>query len=198
MDDPQTITAILQGDDATPEIVSRAFGAVYAELRVIASRQLRGERSDHSLATADLLHEAYLRLFGLDRVKFTDRLHFFNTAAGTMRRILIDHERRRRAAKRIPAKELRPIEEADRAPLFPPTVDLILLSDLLDDLARLNPRQAQIVELRYFGGLTEIEVADLLDTSRSTLSRELRVAKLWLRRKMKSSTKDDTISARIP
>ncbi len=184
-DDPKTITAILQSDEDTPEVINRAIQVVYGELRNIASRLLRGERRDHSMVTSDLVHEAYLRLFGLHQLQFTNRLHFFNTAAGTMRRILIDHERRRRAAKRIPAQSLRPIEDADHSPLFPPTVDVLLLHDLLEQLAELDPRQAQIVELRYFGGLKENEVAELLETSRRTVSRDLRIAKLWLRSKMK-------------
>lgn len=184
-DDPQTITAILQGDDDTPEVVNRAVSVLYGELRGIASRLLRGERRDHSLATSELVHEAYLRLFGLERLQFTDRLHFFNTAAGTMRRILVDHQRRRQAQKRIPPQALRPLEDADRAPLLPTSVDVLLLSDALDQLAVVSARQAQMVELRYFGGLSENEVAELLGVSRRTLSREMRVARLWLRDKMR-------------
>ena len=184
MVDPQTITAILQSEEDTPAVVNRAVSAVYSELRKIASRLLRGERQNHSLVTADLVHEAYLRLFGLERLQFTDRLHFFNTAAGTMRRILVEHARRYQAQKRIPPEALRPLEDAEQAPLFPPSVDLLLLNDVLEQLAVLDARQAQMVELRYFGGLSENEVAELLGTSRRTLSREMRVAKLWLRDKM--------------
>ena len=185
MNDPQTITRILRSGEDTPQVVNQAVNAVYGELRKVASRLLKGERQDHSLVTSELVHEAYLRLFGLERLQFTDRLHFFNTAAGTMRRILVEHERRRQAQKRIPPHAQRPIEDADRAPLFPPSVDVLVLNDALRKLSELNARQAQIVELRYFGGLSEDEVAELLETSRRTVSREIRVAKLWLRDKMR-------------
>jgi RNA polymerase sigma-70 factor (ECF subfamily) len=183
--DPQTITAILLSDKETPEVVNRAVSVVYSELRKIASRLLRGERQDHSLVTSELLHEAYLRLFGLERVQFTDRGHFFGTAAATMRRILVEHERRRRAEKRIPPHAKRSLSHADGAALLPPSIDVLLLDEGLRKLKELNARQAQLVELRYFGGLSESEVAELLDTSRRSVSREMRVAKLWLRDQMR-------------
>ena len=146
------------------------------------------ERGNDSLVTTELVHEAYLRLFGLDRLRFTDRLHFFGTAAATMRRILVDRERKRRARKRIPRQSLRPLQDADQASLLPTSVDVLSLHDALGRLSALDPRQAQIVELRYFGGLSETEVAELLGTSRRTLTREVRVAKLWLRNQMGQSS----------
>ena len=187
MDDPKTITAILRSKDETPEVVNRAVTVLYGDLRKIASRLLRGERKGHTLLTADLVNEAYLRLFGLERIEFTDRLHFFNVAAGTMRRILVDHERRRRAQKRLPPGSMRPMHEADEAPLFQPSVDVLGLHDALKRLSRVDPRRAQMVELRYFGGLGEDEVAELLELSRRTVSREVRIAKLWLRHEMGGS-----------
>ena len=131
------------------------------------------------------MHETYLRLFGLQQIDFADHRHFFRTAATAMRRILVDHERQRRAQKRIPAEAKLPIE-LGAEPIVSKEMDILKFDDVLGRLAKLSSRQARIVELRYFGGLTESQVAEVLDISRRTVTREMGVARLWLRDQMSS------------
>ena len=159
---------------------------VYQELRRRAAAYLRRERRDHTLQPTALIHEAYLRLVGQRRVAWQNRAQFFGLAAQMMRRILIDHARTERAAKR-PARAMRVtlnerIEQTDSA-----ECDVLLLNQALDELSSFDPEQARIVELRYFGGLAEIEVAHLLGVSRSTVTREWQTARAWLFRRMKSA-----------
>lgn len=131
----------------------------------------------------ELVHEAFLRLFGEEPTDWENRRHFFGSAAIAMRRILIDLARKKRAGHRIPKEELLPIEVAsgllDSSPL-----DLMALDDALSELAAQNARQAQVVELRFFAGLNESEVAELLGVSRMTVSRDWKVARLRLLRSM--------------
>jgi len=178
-----TITELLQSPGSTPEVVNQILPLVYDELRRLAAHFLKSERADHTLMATELVHEAYLRLFGLEKIAFTDHRHFFRTAAIAMRRILVDHERHRRAQKRIPPNAKIPIELAADPPAEA-QMDLLEFDDLLDQLAKLSPRQARIVELRYFGGLREHQVAEVLEISRRTVTREMRAAKLWLRDQM--------------
>ena len=145
---------------------------------------MRRERKGHTLSTTDLAHEAYLRLFGSDQaLPWTDRKEFFMSAAVAMRRVLIDHVRRQKAGKRIPKDELVPIQTI-LEPAVDPGIDLIALDRALEHLAEVSPRQAKVVELRYFMGLTEPEIARLLDISLMTVSRDWRIARLWLRKEM--------------
>ena len=166
--------------------VERLIASVYTELRKTAASLLRSERSGHTLQITDLVHESYFRLFGSEELGFRDRGHFFGSAAVAMRRVLVDHARRKGAGKRIPKDELIPLDQAVE-PATPEGVDLVSLDEALDRLAQVSPRQAEIVQLRYFGGLTESEVAEVLETSRATVSREWKVARLWLRREMANS-----------
>ena len=164
------------------DALDELFPLVYRELRRLASSRLRGERGAGTLQTTALVHEAYLRLAGKQRAQVRDRAHFFAVASQAMRRILIDRARRRRAAKRDAA-----LAPAD--PRFEPQVeasdeDLLALDLALRKLSSLDPRQAQVVELRYFGGLTADEAAEALGVSEATIHREWRAAKLWLRREM--------------
>ncbi|MEM1182157.1 MAG: ECF-type sigma factor [Acidobacteriota bacterium] len=166
---------------------------VYLELRRVAGGFVKGERSSLTLSATELVHEAYLRLFDPDQSSFQDRRHFFASAAAAMRRVLIDHARRAAADKRIPKGSLVPMELLRDGEPMPAlgtggaavegsSVDLLAL----DRLAAIDPRQARIVELRYFAGLTAAEVAQLLDISRSTVARDWNVARLWLRREMRT------------
>ena len=180
-----TVTHMLEASEGTPEALANVLPLVYGELRRLASHLLRGERPDHTLLTTELVHEAYLRLFGLEKIVFTDQRHFFRIAATTMRRLLVEHERKRRANKRIPPGAKIPLDLANE-PAQLPKVDLLLLDDVLNRLADLDARQARILELRYFAGLTEAQVAEVLDVSRATVTREMRAAKLWLRDRMQS------------
>lgn len=156
---------------------------VYAELRRRAAAYLRRERPDHTLQPTALVHEAFLRLMGQDRVAWQNRAQFFGLAAQMMRRILVDHARKHDAAKR-PPREWRVTVDEQHAVAPPPDCELMLLDRALTELAALDPGQAQIVELRYFAGLSEQEVAEVLATSRSTVTREWRTARVWLYRRI--------------
>ena len=181
------VTRLLQqlrggGDEALEELV--AF--VYSELRRVATGLVRRESTGLTLRATDVVHEAYLRLFDHGDPAWDDRRHFFASAATAMRRVLIDHSRRGASGKRIPKGELMPIElGGDVEGESTPNLDVLALDQALRRLQEVDPRQAQIVELRYFAGLTAAEVAELLDISRGTVTREWRVAKLWLRREMR-------------
>jgi RNA polymerase sigma-70 factor, ECF subfamily len=157
---------------------ARLFEVVYDELRRIAAAQLRNERPDHTLQRSALVNEAYLRLFGRHPATFVNRAHFFSIAAGTMRRILIDHARARQAGKRqntlaggIPASDFVVDHDADR---------LLAVDAALRRLAEWDPRQAKVVELRFFGGLTIEETADALGISSKTVKRDWSLARAWL------------------
>lgn len=177
------VSELLQSSGDKSNVVNEVLPLVYDEMRRLASHFLKGERADHTLMTTELVHEAYLRLFGIERMAFADHRHFFRTAAVAMRRILVDHERQRRAQKRIPPAAKIPIELGVEPPVDS-QMDLLRFDDVLDELAKLHARQARIVELRYFGGLTEEQVAEVLEISRRTVTREMRAAKLWLRDQM--------------
>jgi RNA polymerase sigma factor (TIGR02999 family) len=156
---------------------------VYRELRRRAGGYLRNERRDHTLQPTALVHEVYLRLIGRDRVTWQNRAHFFAVAAQMMRRILVDHARVHRAAKR-PRTAFR-VEMDDRiVGTQPRGCDLLALDSALDELTAFDSRMGQIMELRYFGGLSEQEVAEVLAISRSTVTREWQTARTWLYRRM--------------
>jgi RNA polymerase sigma factor (TIGR02999 family) len=151
---------------------------VYAELRRLASRYIRRERRGHTLHTTDLVHEAYLRLVGQTHTSTQTRSQFFGIAANLMRQILVNHAERHRAAKRGGGHNVT-LGEA-MALIGEPELDLLVLNEALNKLARLDPRQSRIVELRFFGGLTEDEIADVVGVSAKTVKREWRTAKLVL------------------
>jgi RNA polymerase sigma factor (TIGR02999 family) len=155
---------------------------VYHELRKRAAGYLRHERPDHTLQATALVHETFLRLAGQDRVAWRNRGHFYAVAAQMMRRILVDHARERRAAKRPDAALRVALDEA--IPAIDQPEHMLLLDEALKDLETMDPRQGQIVELRYFGGLSEQEVADTLSVSRATVTREWRRARAWLYHRM--------------
>ena len=156
---------------------------VYQQLKRSAAAYLRRERPDHTLQPTALVHEAYLRLVGQDRVAWQNRGHFFGIAAQMMRRILVDCARERQAAKR-PGVGLRVTLDEGTGATQPPDLEVLLLEQALEELSVLDPRQGQIVELRYFGGLSETEVAETLSISRSTVTREWQTARAWLYRRI--------------
>lgn len=158
---------------------------VYDELRRCAAAQLRRERADHTLQPTALVHEAFLRLTPQDRIDWQNRAHFVGIAAQMMRRILVDYARRRRRNKRL-GNAVKVTLNDGVASVPPPDCDLLLLDQALDELAALDPRQGRIVELRYFGGLSEGEVAVAIAVSRSTVAREWQIARGWLYRRMKT------------
>ena len=156
---------------------------VYRELRRRAAAYLRGERRDHTLQPTALVHEAYVRLVGTERIAWQNRAHFFAVASQMMRRILVDHAREHRAAKR-PGAGVRVTLDEHIGASPPVDCEILLLDHALSDLSLIDPRQAHIVELRYFGGLSEQEVASLLSLSRATVTREWQTARAWLYRRM--------------
>jgi RNA polymerase sigma factor (TIGR02999 family) len=171
--------------------LERLMPLVYDELRTLASRRLRHERSGHTLQGTALVHEAYLRLVDQRRVQWRDRAHFFGVAAQLMRRILVDHARRHGAAKRGRA-EVASLEEveglgsvaSESAGAEASDVDLMMLDEALERLAARHPRQARTVELRFFGGLTIEETAAVLDVSPATVKNDWSFARAWLYREM--------------
>ena len=188
----EKVTALLQAwaqgdaraqDDLLP--------LVYQELRRQAATYLRHERTGHTLQPTALVHEAYLRLVG-QRVHWQNRLHFFAIAAQMMRRVLVDHARAHAAAKR-PNPALRVAVDERLATVEPRECDLLLLDQALNELADLDARQGRIVELYYFAGLSEVEVAGVLSVSRSTVAREWRSAKAWLYRRMTMGRAEGTV-----
>jgi RNA polymerase sigma factor (TIGR02999 family) len=156
---------------------------VYRELRRRAGAYLRRERQDHTLQPTALVHEAYMRIVRQERVAWQDRAHFFAIASQMMRRILVDHAREHQAAKRPGAAVKVTLDDRVGA-ARPRACDLIDLDRALTELERIDPRQGQIVELRYFGGLSEQEVGDVLSISRTTVTREWQTARAWLYRRM--------------
>ncbi len=156
---------------------------VYDELRRLASRYLRRERSDHTLQSTALVHEAYLRLVDQRNVRWQNRAQFYGIAAELIRRILVDHARAKQAAKRGgDALKLTLNEALDAS--APRDLDLVRLDDVLQGLSKIDPQQSRVVELRFFAGLTIEETAEVLRISPATVKRDWLVAKAWLRREM--------------
>jgi RNA polymerase sigma factor (TIGR02999 family) len=181
---PEAVTRLLQAWSAgNPDAQEELLPLVYTQLRQRAARHLRHDRKGHTLQPTALVHEAYVRLVGQREVDWQSRAHFFALASRMMRRVLVDHARARAAAKR-PDAALRVMIDDDLVSADPRGCDLLMLDQALSELARLDQRQASIVEQCYFGGLTEEEVARGISVSRSTVARELRSAKAWLHRRM--------------
>jgi RNA polymerase sigma factor (TIGR02999 family) len=156
---------------------------VYRELQRRAGAYLRRERQDHTLQPTALVHEAFMRLMGQERVAWQNRAHFFAIASHMMRRILVDHAREHEAAKR-PGAGVKVMLDDRIGAAQPRACEFIALDQALVELMRIDPRQGQIVELRYFGGLSEQEVGEVLSISRATVSREWQTARAWLYRRM--------------
>jgi RNA polymerase sigma factor (TIGR02999 family) len=155
---------------------------VYQELRRIAQYHLRSERPDHTLQSTALVHEAYLRMMKQGPGEIANRAHFLAVASQLMRQILVDHARRHRAAKRGGGLKLQLTDAMSVQE--PRKVDLVALDDALNELAQLDPQQSRIVELRFFGGLSIEETAEIIGTSRTTVKREWATARAWLRREV--------------
>ncbi len=165
---------------------------VYRELRQQAVGYLRHERPDHTLQPTALIHEAYIRLVGQRRVAWQNRAHFFGVAAQMMRRILVDHARAHRAMRR-PRTGLRvSFNKVPGIATQPVECEVLLLDQALTELADLDSRQAQIVELRYFAGFSEQEIADALSISRSTVTREWQSARAWMYQRLTVGRRRET------
>lgn len=181
------ITALLKrAGDGQLAAMDDLLAAVYQEMRALARTHLRKESREHSLDVTDLVHETYLRLFDGNDLCWQDRRHFFGSAARAMRRILVEHARKKQAAKRIPDTAIISWEDHQETIGAGTSDEIVALDRALNRLAELDARQAEVVELRYFGGLSETEVAQLLEMSRSTVGREWRAARLWLLRELQA------------
>jgi len=180
----ESVSQLLQRwSDGDKEALDRLMPLVYSELRRMARRYMWQQPSGHTLQTTALIHEAYLRLVGQEEKRWESRAHFFGVAAQAMRHILVDYARARHAGKRGGDARVVSLEEAtivseERA------AELVALDDALVELARLSPRQGRIVELRYFGGLSVTETADVLKVSSDTVTRDWNHAKAWLHREL--------------
>jgi len=173
---------LLASQAGAPGAVDRLMPLVYDELKVLAAGYLRAERADHTLQTTGLVHEAYLKLVDQRRTTWQNRAHFFGIAAQAMRRILVDHARRRRARKRDAG---RPVTLDDNlAGNSPDSEEVLAVDEALQRLAALDPRQARIVELRYFAGLGIEQTAEALEISPATVKRDWLSAKAWLQREL--------------
>jgi RNA polymerase sigma-70 factor (ECF subfamily) len=179
---PNEVTRLLvdwgNGDQAA---LDELIPLVYDELRRLAGRYMRRESQGHTLQTSALVNEAYLRLVDQKSVQWQNRAHFFGVAAQLMRRILVDHARGRLRAKRGGGAQM--VSFAEQAVRSEEVEEVIALDEALNNLAEMDPRKSQIVEMKFFGGLTNEEVAEVLKVTSRTVEREWRNAKAWLHRR---------------
>jgi RNA polymerase sigma factor (TIGR02999 family) len=191
---PGQITALLgQLRKGNREAESRLMPLVYSELRKLARRYMRAERPDHTLQATALVNEAYLRLVGQTGIDWQNRAHFYGIAAQMMRRVLVDHARAHRAEKRGaggPKISLSAAEEFTKGS----DTELLALDEMLNRLSSIDPRQSRVVELRFFGGLSEEETAETLGISVRTVKRDWNVARAWLYRELTGSEPQSRIS----
>ena len=177
---PQERISQLLADWANRDAAARdeLVPIVYEELRRLAHHYMRGEREGHTLQTTALVNEAYLRLVGIDGMRWRDRAHFFAMAATLMRRVLVDYARQRGREKRGAGVAVTSLDE--HAVAAQPGVDIVALDDALERLASVDPQQSRVVELRFFAGLSVEETAEALGISPATVKRDWATAKLWL------------------
>lgn len=173
--------------DGSPEALDRLVPLLYDDLRRLARLRLRGERVGHTLDTAALVHEAYLRLVDQHRIAAQDRGEFFAAASRTMRRVLVDHARARQRLKRGGGAERVPLEVAEGFLSPQAAEETLALDEALARLEAVQPRAARVVELRFFGGLTLEEAAELLEVSTKTVQRDGDAAMAWLRKEVRSA-----------
>jgi RNA polymerase sigma-70 factor (ECF subfamily) len=172
---------LIAWSDGRREALDDLMPIVYADLRRVAAGYMRREAAGHALQPTALVHEAYVRLVDQKQVKWRNRAHFFGVAAVLMRRILVDHARRRRAEKRGGDWERVTLAGDEVATDTHKEIDVLALDEALERLAQFDPQQERIVELRYFGGLTIDETAEVVGISAATVVREWTIAKAWLR-----------------
>ena len=182
-----SVTKLLHGwRKGDREALDSLLPLVYDELRRVAHHQLQNERPDHTLQSAALVHEAYLRLVGQEAPEWQNRAHFFAVAAQLVRQILVDYARRHRAAKRGGGAWKLSLADAVDLPQ-PGDVDLIALDDALKTLAQTDPRQCRVIELRFFAGLSVEETSQVLGVAASTVQRDWIAARAWLYREISGS-----------
>jgi RNA polymerase sigma-70 factor, ECF subfamily len=193
MDAPTDVATLLgELDVGNDKAVAEFVVQLYSELRSLASSYLRRERSDHTLQTTALVHEAYLRLADQREVRWKNKEQFMGVAAQLMRRILVDYSRAHGAEKRGKGFEKVFLKEAEAVAISKgKAADVIALDEALTQLAEFDPQQAQLVELRFFGGLSIEEAAGVLGISRTTVKRNWNVAKAWLARELRRGDQRD-------
>ena len=179
------LVAWSEGDESA---FDKLVPLVYQELHALARHYMKGERSDHTLQATALVNEAYVRLIDVNRIRWQNRSHFLAIAAQTMRRILVEFARQRHRQKRGGDAVRVPIDDVDMPQ--EQTADLVALNDALSTLASFDPRMGQVVELRFFGGLTVQETADVLKVSPETVMRDWKTAKVWLLRELSRERRD--------
>jgi len=185
---PSQVTELLQRWTDGDELARDALvPLVYDELRRVARRCLVGQRRDHTLQSTALVHEVFLRLIDQKSVRWDDRMHFFAVAAQLMRRILVDHARRRNAVKRGGNNITVTLDERV-APAKQRELDVVALDDALNELSRMNPQHSRIVEMRFFAGLSIEETAQAMGISPATVKRDWAVARAWLYRELAGTT----------
>ncbi len=171
--------------DGSQTAAGRLLELVYPDLRRLAGAYMQNERSDHTLQATALVHEAYIRLVDWENVSWQNRAHFFSVAAEVMRKVLVDHARSKNTQKRDGGQRI--ILEEAVSLADSKQIDLMALNESLEALEKLDPRQAKIVELRFFGGLSIEETAYIVGVSETTVRREWTFAKAWFQRELKSS-----------
>ena len=182
---PNEVTIYLREyQNGNRDALDKLFPLVYDELRRLAANRLRGERADHTLQATALVHEAYMRLVEQHSADWQNRAHFFGLAAEMMRRILVNHAVKNNADKRFGNQTRLALDEMVDFTQGQ-DVNLILLDEALTKLAAFDPKQAKIVELKFFAGLTNEEIAEVIGVSDSTIKREWRIAKAWLHEQLK-------------
>lgn len=185
MSDRKEVTVILQeinnGSSSAPE---RLLPLVYDELRRLAQSYMKSERPDHTLQATALVHDAYIRLVDWENVSWQNRAHFFSVAAGVMRNLLVNHAVKRKAQKRDFGRRMELTEDISFGGSR--ELDLVDLNEALESLAEIEPQQAKIIEMRFFGGLSIDETAHVLTISPATVKREWAIAKTWLYRRLKN------------
>lgn len=178
---------LLELTDGNADAVDQILPHIYDELRRLAGSYLRRERSDHTLQPTALVHEAYMKLIDQRQVKWQNRAHFFGIAAQVMRRILMDHARKHLANKRGGDAEILPLEEEIFVVSPDKSNELLALDEALERLAKMDPPKARVVELRYFGGLSIEETAEVMGISVPTVNRHWKFAKAWLHSELTNS-----------
>jgi RNA polymerase sigma factor (TIGR02999 family) len=181
---PDVTRLLLEWSKGDRQSLDKLLPIVYQELRRIAQHYLQQERPDHTLQATALVHEAYLKLINTKAVRWENRAHFFAVSAQVMRHILVDLARQRRAQKRGGGQKLA-LDEAVGVSDDPEALNLVALDEALDRLAAVDARQSRIIELRYFGGLSTEETAEVLGISTRTVKREWRMARAWLHREIR-------------
>ena len=186
MSEPDITTLLKSWTDGDPEALSQLMPLVFEDLRRVAISYFDSERAGHTLQPTALVNEVYLHLLGRRQVTWENRAHFFGSAAQLMRRILVSHARSHKASKRGSGQELAQLDEA-LAIAESRDLDLIALDDALDALAAHDPEASRVVEMRFFFGLTQRQIAEVLDVPLIRVRRQWRTAKLWLHRELRKN-----------